>query len=71
MHRGRKALGDATDAKGITRSKLERRFLRFLRKHRLPMPELNKSMWLVDRWIEADCLWPDQRVITPWTCTRR
>jgi very-short-patch-repair endonuclease len=59
----RKALGDATDGKGITRSKLERRFLRFVRKHELPMPMLNEPVWLGDRWIEADCLWPEQRVI--------
>jgi very-short-patch-repair endonuclease len=59
----RKALADADDAKGITRSTLERRFLLFLRKHRLPMPQLNKSMKLGGQWIEADCLWPEQRVI--------
>lgn len=59
----RRAIARAESGKGITRSKLERRFLTFLRKHGLPMPELNVDMRLDDRWIEADCLWREQRVI--------
>jgi very-short-patch-repair endonuclease len=47
----------------ITRSELEARFLRFLDDAVLPRPRMNVSLQLEDRWIEADCVWPDQRVI--------
>ncbi len=51
------------EAPGLTRSVLEEQFLPFLRRHRLPMPELNVAMQIGDEPIEADCLWRDQRVI--------
>jgi very-short-patch-repair endonuclease len=51
------------EAPGLTRSDLEARFLRFLRRHNLPMPELNVEMHIDGRRIEADCLWRKQRVI--------
>jgi very-short-patch-repair endonuclease len=48
----------------ITRSELEHRFLRFLDEAVLPRPEVNASLQVgTDRWIEADCLWPDQHLI--------
>ena len=47
----------------ITKSELERRFLAFLRKRRLPLPETNVPMRLNGRRIEADCVWPKQRLI--------
>jgi predicted transcriptional regulator of viral defense system len=59
----RTAIARAETGKGITRSKLERRFFTFLRKHGLPKPELNVDMRLDGRWIEADCLWREQCVI--------
>ena len=59
----RRALVNVGEAPGLTRSDLEDDFLRFLRKHRLPMPELNVEMQINGRPIEADCLWRDQRVI--------
>jgi very-short-patch-repair endonuclease len=59
----RDTLGLATNGKGITRSKLERRFLALLRRHGLPMPDMNVSVRLSTRWIEADCLWSEQRLI--------
>jgi very-short-patch-repair endonuclease len=66
-HRGvktlRKALVNLGEAPGRTRSELEQDFLGFLRKHRLPMPELNVKMRIAGRRIEADCLWREQRVI--------
>jgi very-short-patch-repair endonuclease len=59
----REALGLSSETRGITRSKLERRFLALLRKHGLPKPQLNVPIRLPDRWIEADCVWPAQRLI--------
>ncbi|MEX0992370.1 MAG: type IV toxin-antitoxin system AbiEi family antitoxin domain-containing protein [Solirubrobacterales bacterium] len=47
----------------VTRSELEERFLVFLEDFDLPRPEVNVSLWVSDRWIEADCLWREQRVI--------
>jgi len=61
--RGTKRLRDALihlgEAPGLTRSELEERFLRFLRKHRLPMPELNERI----EGFEVDCVWRDRRLI--------
>src|SRR5215212_6013771 len=59
----RKALIHLGEAPGVTRSDLELAFLRFLRRHRLPMPELNAEMRIGGRAIEADCVWRRQRVI--------
>jgi very-short-patch-repair endonuclease len=59
----RKALINIGEAPGPTRSDLEEEFLPFLRKHRLPMPDLNVKMRIRGRQIEADCLWREQRVI--------
>jgi very-short-patch-repair endonuclease len=43
----------------LTRSELERLFLRFCHRHRLPAPEVNAR---VDRY-EVDFLWREQRVV--------
>jgi hypothetical protein len=59
----RKALALADDGKGITRKKLERRFRAFTRKHGLPPPDTNVPMRISNHWIEADCVWHEQRVI--------
>jgi very-short-patch-repair endonuclease len=59
----RKALVHLGEAPGLTRSELEEAFLRLLRKHRLPMPQLNARMRIRRRRIEADCVWREQRVI--------
>jgi very-short-patch-repair endonuclease len=59
----RAAIARAETGKGITRGKLEGRFLAFLRKRGLPAPDLNVDMRLDGRWIEADCMWREQRVI--------
>jgi len=59
----RKALIHLGEAPGVTRSDLELAFLRFLRRQRLPMPELNAEMRIGGRAIEADCVWRRQRVI--------
>ena len=59
----RNALVNLGEAPGLTRSDLEQDFLRFLRRHRLPMPKLNVEMRIRSQRIEADCLWREQRVI--------
>jgi very-short-patch-repair endonuclease len=48
---------------GITRSELEDLFIRFLDNASLPAPDLNFPMQLGGHWIEADCVWREQRVI--------
>lgn len=47
----------------ITRSELEERFLAFIESRFLPSPELNVDIEVQGRWIEADCVWHEQRVI--------
>jgi very-short-patch-repair endonuclease len=59
----RKALTNLGEAPGRTRSDLEEDFIRFLRKHRLPMPELNVPMRVGGIPIEADCMWRERKVI--------
>jgi very-short-patch-repair endonuclease len=61
--RMRKALARIGEAPGLIRSDLEHGFLAYLRRHRLPMPELNVEMRIGGRRIEADCVWRAQRVI--------
>jgi very-short-patch-repair endonuclease/predicted transcriptional regulator of viral defense system len=66
-HRGmkqmRRTLIHLGEAPGLIRSKLEQEFLAFLRRHRLPFPELNVELRIGNRKIEADCVWRQQRVI--------
>jgi hypothetical protein len=59
----RKALALAAGGKGITRKKLEQRFRAFTRRYALPPPDTNVSMRIGDHWIEADCVWHEQRAI--------
>jgi very-short-patch-repair endonuclease len=59
----RRTLINLGEAPGLQRSDLEARFLRFLRKHNLPMPELNVEMEISGRRIEADCLWHEKKLI--------
>jgi very-short-patch-repair endonuclease len=47
----------------ITRSELEDRFLQFLDEAALRTPQVNANIKIADRWIEADCVWPDDRLI--------
>jgi very-short-patch-repair endonuclease len=63
MRKMRNALTRAGEAPGLTRSELEQDFLRFLRRHYLPLPELNVELRIGKRRIEADCVWRDQRLI--------
>jgi predicted transcriptional regulator of viral defense system len=59
----RAVLDSGNPSRGITRSSLEDRFLRFLDARGLPRPELNVPLELDGRWIEVDCLWRTERVI--------
>lgn len=49
--------------KGRVRSPLEERFVPFLHRHRLPMPQLNAWIDLGDKRFQVDCLWRPQRQI--------
>jgi predicted transcriptional regulator of viral defense system len=46
-----------------TRSELELAFLEFLARVGLPLPETNVWLRIGTDWIEADCVWREQRVI--------
>ena len=48
---------------GRARSWLEERFLPFLRRERLLLPQLNAWLEVGGRRYQVDCLWPRQRVI--------
>jgi hypothetical protein len=48
---------------GILRSELEERFLAFVEKSGLPVPETNAPIELDGRWVEVDCLWRDRLLI--------
>jgi hypothetical protein len=52
-----------TPNKGITRSALERRFLRLLDEASLPSPERNVHIEAGGRLIEVDCLWREHALI--------
>ena len=59
----REALAKVTETPGITRSKLEQRFVEFLRRYSLPRPKLNVAMKIGGKDIVVDALWLEQRVI--------
>jgi very-short-patch-repair endonuclease len=59
----RAILGDPGPGTGITRSELELRFLRFLRRHHLPRPEVNVWLEVGGRRMEVDCLWRDAGLV--------
>ena len=65
--RGMGAIREILEAHGfgtyVTRSELEARFLRFLRKAGLPCPRLNVNLVIEGRWFQCDCVWHDQRLI--------
>jgi very-short-patch-repair endonuclease len=59
----REALERIHEAPGLIRSGLEQDFLAYLRKHRLPLPELNVEIRIGRGKIEADCVWREHKVI--------
>jgi hypothetical protein len=59
----RAILADLDVGKGIADGELEDRFQRFLAEEALPLPEINAPIHLGDRFIVADCLWREHRLI--------
>jgi very-short-patch-repair endonuclease len=59
----RALLDDRVETRGITRSRLEERFVAILARSDLPRPHLNAGLAVRDRFFEVDCLWREQRVI--------
>jgi len=53
----------AAPDQGITRNRLERRFLAVLDRHGLPRPATNVAMHAGHHFIEPDCVWRRERVI--------
>jgi very-short-patch-repair endonuclease len=66
-HRGsravRAALARLRETPGRTRSRLEERFVAFLDLYALPRPHFNAWITVGSDRFQADCLWPDQRLI--------
>jgi very-short-patch-repair endonuclease len=65
-HRGTAALREIVRGgiqRALTRSELEERFLTFLDAHDLPRAEVNSHLQLDGRFIQADFLWREQRLI--------
>lgn len=59
----RKALNLSTETTGRDRSKLERKFLAFIRRNALPRPKLNHRIELPNRTVYADAAWPEHHLI--------
>lgn len=59
----RRLLATRTETRGITRSKLEDRFVALLDDFHLPRPRLNAAIAVCGRFFEADCVWDEQRLI--------
>jgi very-short-patch-repair endonuclease len=66
-HRGnrvvRACLARRAEAPGRIRSSLEERFLPFLRRHSLPIPQLNAWIEVEGRSFQVDCLWAERKQI--------
>jgi very-short-patch-repair endonuclease len=65
--RGNRAIRSCLARRGETpgriRSPLEERFLPFLRRHRLPIPQLNAWIDVGGRSFQVDCLWESRKQI--------
>jgi very-short-patch-repair endonuclease len=59
----RACLEHRAETPGRIRSPLEERFLPFIRRHRLPLPQLNAWIEVSGRSYQVDCLWPVERQI--------
>jgi very-short-patch-repair endonuclease len=67
-HAGRRGAGALAAAlgplrQGLTRSELERRFVAFVDRVDLPPPRLNEWLDIGGELIQADCFWPEARLI--------
>ena len=59
----RAILTDARIGADVTRSELEDRFLRLVRRARLPRPQTNVLVETATRTYECDCVWREERLI--------
>ncbi|MGB7685031.1 MAG: DUF559 domain-containing protein, partial [Solirubrobacterales bacterium] len=59
----RACLARRAEAPGRIRSRLEERFLPFLRRHHLPIPQLNAWIDVGGRSFQVDCLWDEAKQI--------
>jgi very-short-patch-repair endonuclease len=59
----RACLARRAEHSGRVRSPLEERFLPFLRRYRLPMPQLNAWIEIGQRRYQVDCLWPRAKLV--------
>ena len=59
----RAILADRAWEESITKEALEELFAAFLERHGLPRPATNRWLQIAGVWIEADCVWYDQKVI--------
>ncbi len=59
----RAALAEGPLRSSLTRSELERRFLALVDEAGLPRPRVNEWMDIGGELIQADCVWPSQRLI--------
>lgn len=59
----RALLRDDAISRGVTVEELEERFAAFLDRYGLPAPRRNADLAVGGRFFQADCLWPDQRLI--------
>jgi very-short-patch-repair endonuclease len=53
----------AREGIAVTRSELEERFLAFAATAGLPRPQVNRQLRVAGGLIEADCVWPDRRLV--------
>jgi very-short-patch-repair endonuclease len=59
----RTALADGPLRSSLTRSELERRFLALVERAGLPRPRINEWLDVGGELIQADCVWPAERLI--------
>ncbi len=59
----RACLSRRTETPGRIRSRLEERFLPFLRRSRLPLPRFNVWIQVEERSFQVDCLWPGPKQV--------
>jgi len=59
----RALLDDGAEAQGVTKSKLEERFVALLDSRGLPRPRFNADIAVNGRFFSVDCLWQRERLI--------
>lgn len=59
----RELLADGETLRGVTHDELEERFVSFVDDYGLPRPRLNADLAVRGRFLRADCLWAEQRLI--------